>query len=178
MRPTKIKKKLEFNTQLTKNQYINFSTLYVCLLIKIETNNENDIAAGKTSVNNFFGHWIKEINMKRYGNDIPIQPLKTVKIYRYLDAMLQNVPKKVLKTIDDDLLFSKKQIILTGNRDARLHAVNKKNDTSNNNRKERLTKFQKIIKNNNVYRSPLRYLTHLGLVNFSVKIQHQTCFQA
>ena len=169
---------MEFNIQLTKNHYINFRTLYVCLLIKIETNNANDIAAGKTSVNNFFAHWIKEINIKRYGNDIPIQPLKTVKIYRYLDAMLQHLPKKALKTIDDDLLFSKKRVILTGNRDTRLHAVNEKNDTSNDNWKERLTKFQKIVKNNNVYRIPLRYLTHLGLVNFSVKIQHQTCFQA
>ena len=92
--------------------------------------------------------------------------------------MLQNLPKKVLKTIDDDLLFSKKKVILTGNRDTRLHAVNEKNDTSNDNLKERLTKFQKIVKNNNVYRIPSRYLTHLGLVNFSVKIQHQTCFQA
>ena len=46
----------------------------MCLPIKIRSkvNNANDIAAGTIPVNNFFAHWIKEIDIKRYGDDIPI----------------------------------------------------------------------------------------------------------
>lgn len=57
----KDKNMLEFNIQLTKHHYINFSTLIVCLPIKIisKSNNANDIAAGSIQEHNIFAHWIK-----------------------------------------------------------------------------------------------------------------------
>ena len=90
----KDKNTLEFNILLTENHYINFSTLYVCFPIKIKSkaNDANEIEDGIILVNNFFAHWIKEIDIKRYGDDIPIQPLKTVEIYRYCDVMLKHMP--------------------------------------------------------------------------------------
>ena len=90
----KEKNTLEFNIQLTENHYINFSTLYVCFPIKIKSkaNDANEIEDGIILVNNFFAHWIKEIDIKRYGDDIPIQPLKTVEIQRYCDVMLKYMP--------------------------------------------------------------------------------------
>ena len=67
--------------------------------IKSAAGNDNDITAGYIPVNIFFAHWIKEIDIKRYGNNIPILPLSnTVNLYRYSDKMLQHMPKKALKT--------------------------------------------------------------------------------
>ena len=45
---------------------------------------------------------MKELDIKRYGGDIPILPLNTtVEIYKYSDAIL-----KLLKTTQNDLLYS------------------------------------------------------------------------
>ena len=53
-----------------------------CLKFKLVADNDNDIAAGLITVSNFFAHWIKEIDNKRYSDDIPILPLtNTVNIY-------------------------------------------------------------------------------------------------
>ena len=42
--------------------------------------------------NNFFTHWIKELDIKTYGDDIPILPLTiTVEIYKYSDAILKHM---------------------------------------------------------------------------------------
>ena len=50
--------------------------------IKSEADNDNDITAGVIPVNNFFAHWINEIDIKKYGDDIPILLLtNTVEIY-------------------------------------------------------------------------------------------------
>ena len=76
--------------------------------IKSAADNNNDIAAGVITVNNFFAYLIKEIYIKWYG-DILILPLTyKVSIYRYSDEMLKHMPEKALKTIENDLLYSKK----------------------------------------------------------------------
>ena len=76
--------------------------------IKSAANNNNDIAAGVITVNNFFAYLIKEIYIKWYG-DILILPLTyKVSIYRYSDEMLKHMPEKALKTIENDLRYSKK----------------------------------------------------------------------
>ena len=49
---------------------------------------------------------MKELDIKRYGGDIPILPLNTtVEIYKYSDAIL-----KLLKTTQNDLLYSNKKV--------------------------------------------------------------------
>ena len=48
-------------------------------------------------VNKFFAHCIMEIDIKRYGDDIPILLLtNAVEIYRYSDEMLKHMPKDAL----------------------------------------------------------------------------------
>ena len=76
------KKVIEFNVQLTANHYTNFQNVHLCFPIKIKlaADNDNDIAAGVITVNNFFAHWIKEIDIKRYGDDIPILLLISIDI--------------------------------------------------------------------------------------------------
>ena len=40
------------------------------------------------TVNNFFWHWLKEVDKKRYGDSLQILPIgNSSKIYQYSDAM-------------------------------------------------------------------------------------------
>ena len=51
------------------------------------------------TVNNIFGHWIKEIDIKCLSDDIPILPTtNTIDIYKYSDAMLKHLPKKSIRS--------------------------------------------------------------------------------
>ena len=43
--------------------------------IKKSSNVANDLANDVITVNNFFAHWMKELNIKRYSEYIPILPL-------------------------------------------------------------------------------------------------------
>ena len=53
--------------------------------------------------NNFFAHWIEEIDIKHLGDDIPILPTtNTIDIYKYSNAMLKHFPEKALKVIEND----------------------------------------------------------------------------
>ena len=120
MTHTKTKKVIEFNILLTANHYANFQNMDICFPIKFEpaANNSNEIAVGVIAVNKFFAHWIKEIDIKRYGDAIPILPLtNAVEIYRYSDELLKYVPKNALKTFEKTLLYSKEKVIVTDNRD-------------------------------------------------------------
>ena len=81
------KKLIEFNKQLAGNQFTNFHNVHLCFPMKIksEADNDNDITAGVIPVNNFFAHWINEIDIKKYGDDIPILLLtNTVEIFYIL----------------------------------------------------------------------------------------------
>ena len=81
------KKIIEFNVQLTKRHYTIFQNVHLCLPLKFKlaVDNNNSITAGLMRVNNVFVHWIKEIDIKRYGDDMPILPLTNmVNIYQYL----------------------------------------------------------------------------------------------
>ena len=127
-------------------------------------------------VNNFFAYWIKEIDMKRYGDDVSILPLKTIEVYRYSDNMLKHFPKDALETFQETLLYSKKKVELTGDRDRRLNNTNTAADRTEANLTERITKFQNIIKENTVYKIPLKFLVDIGLVNFPSKFNTKFIF--
>ena len=79
--------------------------------IKKSTNNATNLDAALMTVNNFFAHWIKEIDVKWYGNKIPISPLiNTGDIYKYSDAMLKFEEDDALKTYHNHLLYSQKKL--------------------------------------------------------------------
>ena len=74
--------------------------------------------ATEITVNNFFAHWIKEIDIKRLGDDIPIlRTTNTINIYKYFNAMLKDLPEKALKVIENDFLYSKKKVKLPDGED-------------------------------------------------------------
>ena len=69
------------------------------------------------------------------------------------------------------MLYSKKPIYFNRTTlERRTHSSNKANDITDLNINERIRKFQDQLKNEFVYRIPLRYFTDLGKINFSLKI--------
>ena len=92
---------LEFNLEVVNNHYINFSTMVLCLPIAFrkKTNKDTAIAATMIPVNNFFAHWIKDVTVKRYVDDIAVLPINTtLDTYRYSESMLKHMPEKTLTT--------------------------------------------------------------------------------
>ena len=113
-------KTAEFNIQLSSNQCMNFHNVHLVFPMKIKksTNVANNLAATDITVNNFFAHWIREIDIKRLGDDTPILPTtNTVEIYKYSDAILKHIPKNALAVIQNDLLYSKKKVKLPDDED-------------------------------------------------------------
>ena len=168
----KNKRVIEFNVQLTANHYTNFQDVHLCSPIKITpaTSEDNDITTGTILVNNFFAHWIREIDIKRYGDDMPILPLtNAVDIYRYSDELSTHMPKDPLKTIQNDLLYSKDKVVIYGDNNDRPAYYTPTNATARNRTDENLTdiiaKFQNQIKIEYVCKIPLKYLCDVGLVN-------------
>ena len=93
-----------------------FKFFYYTTLSSTNISKENKLDDDMIPVNNYFTHWIKDVNIKRYGDDIAILPInKTLDIYRYSDAMLKHLPDDVLATFQEDLLYSKKSVIIIGN---------------------------------------------------------------
>ena len=168
-------KTAEFNIQLSSNQYMNFHNVHLVFPMKIKkrTNVANDLTATDTVINNFFAHWIKEIDIKRLGDDTPILPTtNTVEIYKYSDAILKHIPKNALAVIENDLLYSKKKVKLPADEDRRDQHTTAGEDADNrkdDNIDERIQKFQNQLKNTYWYRIPLKYLCDIGYVNTPIK---------
>ena len=165
----------EFNIQLSNNEYMNFHNLQIVFPMKIKkkTDDDDDLDATLMTVNNFFAHWIKEIDIKKLGDDQPILPtINTVEIYKYSDQILKHLPKDSLKLIEKDLLYSKKKVKLPDNRDRRrkfVAAGGDANDRTDDNLDQRIEKFHDQLENTYYYRIPLKYICELGFVNQPVK---------
>ena len=92
--------------------------------------------------------------------------------------MLKHLPKKALKVIENDLLYSKKKVKLSDvedRRDERIAAGEDANNRTDDNIDERITKFQNQLKNLYWYRIPLKYIYNLGLVNTPIKFNTKWC---
>ena len=169
-------KTAEFTIQLSANQYINFHSVHLVFPLKIKkkSNNSNNIATTAITVNNFFAHWIKEIDIKRLGDDTPILPTtNTVEIYKYSDAVLKHIPKDALGVVENDLLYSKKKVKLPdGQARRKKHTPQSGGDATertDDNLDERIKKFSSQLQNTYYYRIPLQYICDLGYVNTPIK---------
>ena len=108
--------------------------------------------------------------------------------------MLKHLPEKALKTIEKTHLYSKKPIYYTDvNIDRRIHngdgitaptgstaaqiANLKANYAKDLNIDDRTAKFKNLLKNEHVYRIPLRYFTDLSKINFPTKIDYRIKLQ-
>ena len=136
------------------------------------TNDANDIDNDLITVNNFFAHFIKEISIARYGKDKQLMPtFPPYEIYQYSDAMLKYLPEKALKKLQNDLLYSKKKVSYNKTMiERRTYNSKEPADITDSNLNDRLDKFKDQLKNEYVYRIPLRYFTYISKINFTLKI--------
>ena len=168
-------KTAEFNIQLSSNQYMNFHNVHLVFPMKIKksTNVANNLTATDITVNNFFAHWIKEIDIKRLGDDTPILPTtNTVEIYKYSDAILKHIPKNALAVIQNDLLYSRKKVKLPANEDRRDQHTAQGEDADNrtdDNIDDRIQKFRTQLQNTYYYRIRLKYICGIGYINTPIK---------
>ena len=161
--------------------------MVLCLPIAFrkKTNKAAAIDATMIPVNNFFAHWIKDVTVKRYGDDIAVLPFNTtLDTYRYSESMLKHMPKDALATFQKELLYSKKRVIIKGNTANTLNgrrnyiAAAANNSKKDENIDDRIAKFNanNALQNVKTYRIPLRYLVDLGLVNLPTSFDTKLIF--
>ena len=100
------KKQLEFILDLTASTYSNYSSMEICfpLTFTKKFNTALQMDTQIMTVNNFFGHWFTDIDIKPYPDNMRILPTNnSVDIYQYSNAKMKYLPeksvKKLLKTI-------------------------------------------------------------------------------
>ena len=178
---------LEFNLEVVNNHFISFPNMVLCLPIAFrkKTNKAAAIDATMIPVNNFFPHWIKDVTVKRYGDDIAVLPINTtLGTYRYSESILKHMPKDALATLQKELLYSKNRVNIKGNtantlNDRRNHiAAAANNSEKDENIDDRRAKFNanNALQNVKTYRIPLRYLVDLGLVNLPTSFDTKLIF--
>ena len=80
------------------------------------------------TVNNFFGHWFTDIDIRRHPDDKRILPTNnSLDIYQYSNAQLKYLPEKSVKTVLKTMLCSNKPVYLDADVDRR----SKNNDSDN-----------------------------------------------
>ena len=124
--------------------------MVLCLLVTFRkrTNKTTAIDDDMIPVSNFFGHWVKVVTLKRYGDNIAVLPINTtLDIYRYFESMLKHLPDDVLATFQHELLYSKKKVIIMGSaansyNDRKNHiAAAARNSNTDDNIEDRIAKF-------------------------------------
>ena len=71
------------------------------------------------TINYIFAHWIKEIVIRKLGDNLQRIPSLPVDIYRYSNAMLKLMSKDALKICEDILIYSKEKLAYAINIDRR-----------------------------------------------------------
>ena len=121
-------------------------------------------------VNNFFGHWFTDTDIRRYPDDMRILPTNTsVDIYQYSNAQMKYFPEKSVKKLLKTMLYSNKPVYLTKYVDKRSYNDNSDAKRTDPNLTYRLVELKYYIFEKHVYRIPVSLIVDLGLVNFSFK---------
>ena len=127
---------------------------------KSKTDNNNDLAADTVTINNFFAHWIRKLNIVRYGDERAILPTaNTVDVYWCSDESLKHMPKEDLTTTENNLLYCKEKVILADGRDRRANSVANAVDArkrADANLTKRIEKFQDQLKDETYLQDSLK----------------------
>ena len=156
---------------MTANTYSNYSTMQLCLPLKFtkRTVKAVNLDPNMTVVNNFFGHWFTNIDVRRYPDDWNILPTNnSVSIANYSNAQMKYLPEKSIKKLLKTMLYSNKPVYLTGNNDRWVHNDDDLDDRTDPNLTYRLKELKNYLSKQWVYRIPLLYFCDSGKVNFSV----------
>ena len=104
---------LGFIIELTANTYSNYSSMELVLPIKFTKNPAKaaQMDANMITVNNIFGQWIKDIDIRRYPDDTRILPTNNnFDVYQYSASQVKYLPKNGITAIEKTLLYSKKPV--------------------------------------------------------------------
>ena len=130
--------------------------------------------AQMVTVNNFFGHWFTDINIRRYPDDTGILPTNnSVDSYQYSIAQLKYLPKKSVKILLKLMLYSNKPVYLDKDVDRRPNNSDDDNKRSDPNLTYRIAQLKDYIFQKHAYRIPLNLIVDLGLVNFAIKADNK-----
>ena len=169
--PIQIKSNL--NLDLTVGTYTNYSTMEICLSLKFtkKTNKASQIDDHMMTVNNFFGHWFTDIDIRRYPDDLMILPTNnSVSIGNYSNAQMKHLPAKSVKEPLKTMLYYNKDVVYNQNdMDRRSYNSATDKDRTDPNLDYRLANLKDFIFKKNVYRIPLTLISDLGKCNFTVK---------
>ena len=128
--------------------------------------------------------------MTKYGSDKELPPtFSPWEVYQYSDGMLKHLPSDTLKTIARTLLYDKQPVYFADTLYARRNhdaantdltvlnaagqAAKKAAQAKDLSIDKRIALFQGQLKNEHVYRIPLRYLCDIGRINFPRKIDYR-----
>ena len=127
--------------------------------------------ANMITVNNFFGHWFTDIDVRRYPDDMMILPTSnSVSIANYSNAQMKHLPAKSVKELLKTMLYSNIAVVYNeDNIDRRSNNSATDADRTDPNIDYRIKNLSKFIFKNNVYRIPLTLITDSGKCNFTVK---------
>ena len=127
--------------------------------------------ANMITVNNFFGHWFTDIDVRRYPDDMMILPnSNSVSIANYSNAQMKHLPAKSVKELLKTMLYSNIAVVYNeDNIDRRSNNSATDADRTDPNIDYRIKNLSKFIFKNNVYRIPLTLITDSGKCNFTVK---------
>ena len=122
------------------------------------------------TVNNFFGHWFTDIDIRRCPDDMNILPTNnSVDIYNYSNAQMKYLPEKSVKKLLKNMLYCNKPVYLDGDTDRRSNNDDTAADRTDENLTYRIKELKNHLFKKNVYRIPLSTLCDLGRVNFAEK---------
>ena len=164
------KKKLELTIELTVNTYSSYSTMLVCIPIKFtkRTSKTAQLDANMITVNNFFGHWFTDIDIRRYPDDMNILPTNnSVNIANYSNAQMKYSPEKSVKNFLKNMLYSNKPGYLDADGTRRANSTD--DDRTDPNLTYGIANLKAHLFKKWVYKIPLLYLCDLGKVNFTEK---------
>ena len=121
-------------------------------------------------VNSFFGHWITDMDIRRYPDDTRILPTNNnVDVYQFSNSQLKYLPKDSVATLLKSFLYLNKAVYLDANVDRRLNNNDDINKRSDPNLKYRIAELKIGFFKKNYYSIPLGMLVDLGLINFAMK---------
>ena len=135
---------LSITIELTANTYSNYSTMEVYVPIKFtkKTNKALQMDANMVTVNNVFGNWFTDIDIRRYP-DMMILPINnSVDIYQYSNAQMKYLPEKSVKKLLKTMLYSNNPVYLAKNTDRRPHNDNDDDKRSDPNLTYRLAQLK------------------------------------
>ena len=111
------------------------------------------------TINNVFGHWFTDIDIRRYPNDMLILPTNnSVSIANYSNAQMKHLPEKSIKKLAKTMSYSNKAVYLDDNDNRRSHNSATAAVRTDLNLTERTKLFKNYIFQKKSLRNPFNFV--------------------